>query len=1127
MSSNTVRDILSCIGENSDQLRRLEAQIASRVGVVPFVGAGLSVTYEYPTWRAFLTQQAQQANIESAIRHRLDAGQYEEAAEDLLSTRGQRAFHDAIEATFGPHVIAGRTLNGVVMQLPQLASGPVVTTNFDPLLETAFSQAGMPFDSIAVGARADTVVAAARSNARILLKLHGDAEDRTGRILTREDYERTYGTDGGPGSTVDVSLPLPRLLGLLLMSRVILFVGCSLEQDRTVLVLRQIASAYPEVAQFAIVPAPASNELFQRRARFLSECGIRPIWYPMGRYDLIEPLLAYLADAARRTSATPDHKGDVRAESGPGQVPTSTAIPVGLPRAIPLLGRDAEVTELAKQLQDASGQPVVALHGLGGIGKTAVAAELAARLSTHPSFPGGAVWVPCHDLRGPEGIAEVWSRVARRLGLEAIAETAQADAQRVALGQALAQRPRTLLAFDNVEQGLDVGQLLEIVSISGRTAIVLTSREVVLPHRTLSRSLGPLTAEAGETLYITRLRQRDPSRPTEAEKQLVPVLVAAVGGLPLALELLAAYAGIQRCLVDDEVQQLQADGVSAAALRSEPERALALIFERSWRALPRRQQRLLAALGLVWSSSLPRDYALALACAAVDEGDQPDPNVDLAALINYSLVEPMADGRLRVHPMLRSFGYERFRKLEPEERKRSGEPLIRFWIDRLEKNSDFEHVDAMDAEAELLMGLLFLAHETGEHVALLDLVGAMRDWWDLRGRVQEAVLGRTWALESAIAQNDPTLECWARHELALIQRQVGAWDEARNNLERGLALAEAGARPEVICNVVRELAVLDETTGRMDDARRGYERARDLAGELGVQHLMDRAECDLAVLNSKVDRLDEARAGLLKALPSIEARADLNALRETLHNLALVNRKQGRREEARDGYARALVLAGQLKQPRAVRDEIYHLAQLELEAGNIAIARSGFEQALVLCHELLDRPFGAYTLLALGDVEEAAGNSGAADSRYEEALQLARALGDPVVERAALHALGVRDMRRGKPEEAQAKFKQALELARTVTSPSYEALELRWLGLAIAYAGDSDRGCRLVRDGIEIDAQFGKPQALGEDYRALAEIEHVAGNRDGAMEALRTAAGYYEKVSSPQLEEVRRLLEEW
>jgi hypothetical protein len=66
----------------------------------------------------------------------------------------------------------------------------------------------------------------------------------------------------------------------------------------------------PYIAHYAFVEQPASPEHFHERSRFLSNHNIRPVWYPDGRHDIIEPLLAYL------TKITPEalEKDVARAE---------------------------------------------------------------------------------------------------------------------------------------------------------------------------------------------------------------------------------------------------------------------------------------------------------------------------------------------------------------------------------------------------------------------------------------------------------------------------------------------------------------------------------------------------------------------------------------------------------------------------------------------------------------------------------------------------------------------------------------------------------------------------------------------------------------------------------------------
>jgi hypothetical protein len=283
---------LEDIEDNRHNLRRLRKQLRSPIGIIPFVGAGLSMPFGFPSWSGFLIQQAQKAGIETKIKRRLAKGEYEEAAEDLLAARRRRAFVDAIGNAFGFHNLEGKELKGAVCLVPQLASGPVITTNFDHVLEEVFKQAGVPFEREIWGANADISTEALNQHKRFLIKIHGDAEDGENRVLTKNDYARHYGSSDG--SSINFKLPLPRLLRRVLLGRALLFLGCSLNQDRTIGVLEDVSKSDDSIAHYAIVEQPKSKKRFYERSQFLSEHNIRPIWYPHGHHDIIEPLLAHV-----------------------------------------------------------------------------------------------------------------------------------------------------------------------------------------------------------------------------------------------------------------------------------------------------------------------------------------------------------------------------------------------------------------------------------------------------------------------------------------------------------------------------------------------------------------------------------------------------------------------------------------------------------------------------------------------------------------------------------------------------------------------------------------------------------------------------------------------------------------
>lgn len=169
---------------------------------------------------------------------------------------------------------------------------------------------------------------------------------------------------------------------------------------------------------------------------------------------------------------------------GTASAPAQVIALAGLPRAVSLIGRDALLADLMAKLRAGDAIGVFALEGMGGVGKTPLAAEIVARLAEETSaFPGGAAWIDCEELEGEAGLADLWARVARALGLEQVAALPNPQTRRAALAAALARRERLLLALDNLEPGLDADAALDTLSLRGHTALLLTARQKVAPLR--------------------------------------------------------------------------------------------------------------------------------------------------------------------------------------------------------------------------------------------------------------------------------------------------------------------------------------------------------------------------------------------------------------------------------------------------------------------------------------------------------------------------------------------------------------------------------------------------------------------------------------------------------------------
>jgi hypothetical protein len=164
--------------------------------------------------------EAEDVQVGHAVSHCIQQGLYEEAADALAEGMGTRSFEDAIHVAYYRDVERARELTAVDL-LPYLPASPVITTNFDPILRFGSDQAGTPYESVRYGDEADAVSDAIRTRKRILLKLHGDVQDRQYRILTQQEYRYHYGSLNI--TQISYDKVLPQLLRNVFRTRPLLF----------------------------------------------------------------------------------------------------------------------------------------------------------------------------------------------------------------------------------------------------------------------------------------------------------------------------------------------------------------------------------------------------------------------------------------------------------------------------------------------------------------------------------------------------------------------------------------------------------------------------------------------------------------------------------------------------------------------------------------------------------------------------------------------------------------------------------------------------------------------------------------------------------------------------------------
>ena len=267
--------------------RYLDLQDAfKRKQVVPFVGSGMSVPSGMPTWSEFLKQVGDYVSCDmSKLEQLICASLFEEAADLIASSTNPRLFAERIEHIL--RVVDPSAIAGPVGLLPELFSDLVITTNLDDVLEQLYNLCDNSFEHVLSGTNLSDYRRLKSPEARFLLKMHGDSRNQRDRVILPNEYQKVY----VPGNVVYEEITL------IFRQYSLLFLGCSLRQDRTVNLIEKVAGTDENMPKhFAFLPDPDSDAQRLQREEFLTKKGVYPIWYELPHNEAIMALLEGLYD---------------------------------------------------------------------------------------------------------------------------------------------------------------------------------------------------------------------------------------------------------------------------------------------------------------------------------------------------------------------------------------------------------------------------------------------------------------------------------------------------------------------------------------------------------------------------------------------------------------------------------------------------------------------------------------------------------------------------------------------------------------------------------------------------------------------------------------------------------------
>jgi predicted ATPase/DNA-binding SARP family transcriptional activator len=575
--------------------------------------------------------------------------------------------------------------------------------------------------------------------------------------------------------------------------------------------------------------------------------------------------------------------------------------------ATPLVGRGAELTELAALLRD--GSRLVTLTGAGGIGKTRLALQAGHDLAG--AFADGVHFVDLSHLTDPELVS---GTIAGVLGLPSQRDEPPAAALREFLGGR-----RTLLLLDNFEVVDAAAPLVsELLRAAPGLVVLATSRAPLRLSGEHQFRVQPLPLPDAVRLFAARAREVAPSfRQPSAEADEVARLCRRLDCLPLAIELAAArtrdYAPHE--LLDSVPGSLELAAEGARDLPSR-QRTLRATIDWSYRLLAPDEQATFARLA-VFGGGFAGESAAAV-CAA----GRPT----LASLVRASLLGERFDagGSIRWFMLetVREYALGLLEELGEGEssRHRHAEHYAEL-AEALEDEHPASGSGAawrrLEAEQDNFRAALDWTRASGAVELELRAVGALAYFWATTDHLREGHARIEAALQHGGAAPAP-LRAKALAGAALVAHSLGDYERMRRSAEASLELFRQLGDERRTALALNQLGIALSNLGDLDGGIACHEENAAISRRLGDGIRLSAALNNQGYCLLRQGQRERATARFEKGLAVCRQIGHRTGESVMLGNLGLAALLEHRQADALGFFRRALVIDRELDYPEGL-----------------------------------------------------------------------------------------------------------------------------------------------------------------------------------------------------------------
>jgi tetratricopeptide (TPR) repeat protein len=233
-----------------------------------------------------------------------------------------------------------------------------------------------------------------------------------------------------------------------------------------------------------------------------------------------------------------------------------------------------------------------------------------------------------------------------------------------------------------------------------------------------------------------------------------------------------------------------------------------------------------------------------------------------------------------------------------------------------------------------------------------------------------------------------------------------------------------------------------------------------------------------------------------------------------LHQIGRLHQARGDYDAALQHHQLSLKIRQNIKNHLQVGRSLHQIGAVHQARGDFNAALQQYQLSLKVFEEIGARMDAAHELYYIGLIHQDRGNYEAALQQYQLALKIRQEVGDQLGILNSIHRIGLLHQARGDHDEALMQFQLLLKLSKEVGGRRDVAIAYHLIGESYQAHGDHPAALEHFIHSLRINEELGEHLHIADSFQQIGNLHQICGDYDAALDYFTRSVKINEEIGN-------------